>query len=163
MVTLEEGGFLLLVRESLRMYDTILIPTDGSDGARRAIREGVQLADLTDATVHGLYVVDSRDYNTLPESKWLSLQDELESTGETAIEVVQSEADARDVDAVTSITRGVPHNEILAYIENNDIGVIVMGTHGRSGLNRFLLGSVTERVIRQSPIPVHIVRINDDE
>jgi len=145
------------------MYDTILIPTDGSDGARKAIREGVQLADLSGATIHGLYVIDTRDYNTLPESKWLSLQDEFESTGETATEVVQSKADARDVDAVTSITRGVPHEEILAYIENNDIDLVVMGTHGRSGFNRFLLGSVTEKVIRRSPIPVHIVRINDDE
>ncbi|QAU14503.1 universal stress protein (plasmid) [Halorubrum sp. BOL3-1] len=145
------------------MYDTILIPTDGSDGARKAIREGIQLADLTGATVHGLYVIDTRDYNTLPESKWLSLQDELESTGETATEVVESEADARDVDTVTSITRGIPHEEILAYIESNDIDVVVMGTHGRSGFNRFLLGSVTEKVIRQSPVPVHIVRINDDE
>jgi len=145
------------------MYEHILIPTDGSDGARKAIREAVELADLTDATVHGLYVIDTRDYNTLPESKWLSLQDEFESAGETATAVVQSEADARDVDAVTSITRGVPHEEILQYTEDNDIDLVVMGTHGRSGFNRFLLGSVTEKVLRQSPVPVHVVRINEDD
>ncbi|MFB6184632.1 MAG: universal stress protein [Haloarculaceae archaeon] len=145
------------------MYRHILIPTDGSDRARKAINEAVSLADLTGATVHGLYVVDTRDYNTLPESKWLSLQDEFEAEGEAATEVVRSEADAAGVDVETSIVRGVPHEAILDYVTDNDVDLIVMGTHGRTGFDRFLLGSVTEKVVRRAPVPVHIVRIGDEE
>ncbi|ELZ28725.1 UspA domain-containing protein [Halogeometricum pallidum JCM 14848] len=145
------------------MYQQILIPTDGSAGATKAIHEGVRLADLTGATVHGLYVVDTRDYNTLPESKWLTLADELEAAGETALEAIQAEAEAVGVPSETAIRKGIPHEEILRYVGDHDIDLIVMGTHGRTGFNRFLIGSVTEKIIRQTPIPVHIVRINEDD
>ena len=145
------------------MYRHVLIPTDGSDGAQRAIREGVELAELTGATVHGLYVVDTRDYNTLPESKWLSLQDELEAAGDAAVATVRTEAEAAGVDVETAIARGVPHSVILDYVDANEIDLVVMGTHGRTGFNRFLLGSVTEKVIRSSAVPVHVVRIDEDD
>lgn len=145
------------------MYQQILIPTDGSDGAKNAVYEGIRLAELTGATVHGLYVIDTRDYNTLPESKWLTLEDELEATGETALEAVRTETDAVGVDVETTIAKGIPHEEILHYADDHNVDLIVMGTHGRTGFNRFLLGSVTEKIIRQTPIPIHIVRINDDE
>jgi len=145
------------------MYTNILIPTDGSDGARKAIQEGIELARLTDATVHGLYVVDTRDYNTLPESKWLSLQDELEAEGEAATEAIRTEADAANIEAVTSIGRGVPHEEILQYVADNNIDLIVMATHGRTGFNRFLLGSITENVLHRAPVPVHVVRMSGDD
>lgn len=145
------------------VYHDILIPTDGSDEARRAIQEGTALAGVTGATVHGLYVVDDRDYNTLPESKWLSLQDELEAEGESATGVVRTEAESAGVDVVTSVTRGVPHEEILRYVADNDVDLIVMGTHGRTGFDRFLLGSITEKIIRRAPVPVHVVRITEDD
>ncbi|MFB6178126.1 MAG: universal stress protein [Halorientalis sp.] len=140
------------------MYDKILIPTDGSESARQAIREGTELAALTDAEIHGLYVVDTRDYNTLPEPKWVTLEDELEAEGETAVDLVQSEANAAGLDAVTAVTRGVPHESILEYAADNDVDLIVMSTHGRTGFDRFLVGSVTENVIRRATIPVHVVR-----
>ena len=145
------------------MYSNVLIPTDGSNEAHKAIQEGIGLARLTDATVHGLYVVDTRDYNTLPESKWLSLQDELEAEGESAMADIRRESDAAAVEAVTSIEQGVPHDVILRYVTDNDIDLIVMATHGRTGFNRFLLGSVTEKVLHRAPVPVHVVRITGDD
>ncbi|MFB6106575.1 MAG: universal stress protein [Halobacteriaceae archaeon] len=143
------------------MYRTILVPTDGSDGAQRAIQEAVSLADLTGATVHGLYVVDTRDYNTLPESKWVSLQDELRAEGERALDAVQAAAEDADVAVETAVVRGVPHEEILDYAADHDADLLVMGTHGRTGFDHFLLGSVTEKVVRRSPVPVHVVRLDD--
>ncbi|MFB6165558.1 MAG: universal stress protein [Haloarculaceae archaeon] len=143
------------------MYRNILIPTDGSPGAERAIAEGVELASLTGATVHGLYVVDTRDYNTLPESKWLSLQDELEAQGEDAVAAVRERAAAAGVDVETATARGVPHEEIVDYAADAGVDLIVMGTHGRTGLGHFLLGSVTEKVIRHAPVPIHVVRITE--
>ena len=142
------------------MYRDILIPTDGSEGARRAIREAVDLADLTGATLHGLAVVDTREYNTLPESKWARLRADLDAEREADAAVVREAAEAADVDVVTAVRRGVPHQEILSYVEETDCDLVVMGTHGRTGLDRMLLGSVTENVVRASRVPVHVVRID---
>lgn len=144
------------------MYQDILIPTDGSDGSRRAIQEAVGLAELTGATVHGLYVVDTRDYNTLPESKWLTIEDALETEGENATDTVRAEAETVGVTVTTTISQGVPHEEILAYVDDHAIDLVVMGTHGRTGFERVLLGSVTEKVIRTTSVPVHVVRIDRD-
>ncbi|MFB6073856.1 MAG: universal stress protein [Haloarculaceae archaeon] len=143
------------------MYRNVLIPTDGSDAALAAIEEGVGLARLAGATVHGLYVVDTRDYNTLPESKWISQVEDLEAEGEAATDDVREAAADAGVEAVTSVSRGVPHEEILRYVADNDVDLIVMATHGRTGLDRFLLGSVTEKIIRRAPVPVHVVRVPD--
>nr|WP_306060130.1 universal stress protein [Natronococcus sp. AD5] len=62
------------------------------------------------------------------------------------------------MDAITEIRKGEPSQEILAYSEENDIDVIVGGTHGRSGLDHVTIGSVAERVVRGAPIPVLTVR-----
>ena len=66
------------------------------------------------------------------------------------------------VTVVTAMRRGSPVDEILSYVEGEGMDVVVMGTHGRSGVSRFLLGSVAERVIRRSPVPVHVVRVESD-
>lgn len=143
------------------MYDDILIPTDGSDGVQDAIEEGITLAKQTNATVHTLYVVDNRDYGTIPDAEWIGLQEALETEGEAAVGSVAERAETAGVETVTTIEEGVPQNEIVAYADDEGIDVIVMGTHGRAGVNRLLLGSVTENVIRQTEVPVHVVRISD--
>lgn len=144
------------------MYDDILVPTDGSDAAEVAIDEAVSLAALTGARLHGLYVVDSRDYATLPETKWVELAAELESAGEDAVLAVERAAESAGVEVTTTIQRGPPHEAILQYVEREGVDLVVMGTHGRSGLGRVLLGSVAESVVRRSPVPVHVVRMEAD-
>jgi nucleotide-binding universal stress UspA family protein len=146
-----------------RMYDRILVPTDGSDGVEAVLDEAIELAELTGATLHGLYVVDARDYSTLPEAKWLSIAEELESAGERALETVTERAEAAGVDVETTIERGVPHEQILEVASANGADLVAMGTHGRSGLNRFLLGSVTEKVVRGADVPVLVVRIQEQD
>lgn len=143
------------------MYEHVLVPTDGSEAAAAAVREAVDLADLTGATIHGLYVVDARDYSALPETKWVGVETALESEGESALAAVTDAAEAADVPVRTRIRRGVPHGEILDYAEEEEIDLIVMATHGRTGLDRFLLGSVTENVIRGASVPVHVIRTGD--
>jgi nucleotide-binding universal stress UspA family protein len=143
------------------MYEHVLVPTDGSEAAGAAVREAVDLSELTGATVHGLYVVDARDYSTLPESKWVGVETALESEGESALGAVTDAAEAAGVPVRTRLRRGVPHREILDYVEEAGIDLIVMATHGRTGLDRFLLGSVTENVIRGASVPVHVMRAGD--
>ncbi|MFW6385169.1 MAG: universal stress protein, partial [Halodesulfurarchaeum sp.] len=114
----------------------------------------------TGASIHGLYVIDTRDYSTLPESNWIGLmEEELEAEGERALESVRRRAERADVDVSTSLERGVPHKKIVEYVDDHDIDLVVMGTHGRTGLDRFLIGSVTEKVLRSADVPLLIVRI----
>lgn len=145
------------------MYDDILIPTDGSEGVQRAIDHGIDLASQTDATVHAMYVVDTGDAVAIPEGQWLTIEETLEETEEEAVADIEDRARQQNVDVSATVEYGTPNKDIVRYAEENDIDLIVMGTHGRSGLDRVLLGSVTDNVIRRSETPVLVQRIEEGE
>ncbi|WP_254543149.1 universal stress protein [Halomarina pelagica] len=145
------------------MFDHILVPTDGSDEAERAVDEAIALAAASDATIHALYVVDVRSYSTLSEESWMTVQEAVEDAGERAVERIETRAKGEGLRVTTTLEPGVPHSVILDYAERNDVDLIVMATHGRTGLGHVLLGSVTEKVVRGSPVPVLTVRAGDDE
>lgn len=144
------------------MYDEILVPTDGSPAADAAIEHAVDLADKYDARVHALYVVDGAAYSTLEAGSEIVIE-ALEAEGEEATERVEEAADDAGVEATTTVTTGTAYRTIQDYVDDNDIDLIVMGTHGRQGLDRYLLGSVTERVVRTSEVPVMTVRQESEE
>ena len=144
------------------MYDRLLVPTDGSPESFEAVDEAVSLAAAVGADLAALFVVDTRDYSTLPEGKWLSLADELEREGERALATVERRADAAGVAVSTAIVRGIPHEAILEHAAETAADVVVMSTHGRTGIDRFLLGSVTENVIRSTDLPVLVVRAQSE-
>ncbi|MFB6146082.1 MAG: universal stress protein [Halobacteriaceae archaeon] len=143
------------------MYADILVPTDGSDAADRPASEAVELARRFDATVHALYVVDVQDYSTVPETTWAPLVEDLEAAGEIAVEAVADVAADAGVPVQTAVRRGLAHQTIREYADETGADLIVMGTHGRSGLNRFLLGSVTEKVIRGADVPVLVIQVGE--
>ena len=129
------------------MYKEILVPTDGSDPAGTAVDHAVTLASICGARVHGLFVTDSGTIEKVG-GKYPQPAEQLEGVGEEALgELEQAAADA-GVDVTSVITAGTAHEEIVQYADENDIDVIVMGTRGREGIDRYLLGSVTERVVR---------------
>ncbi|GKZ15601.1 universal stress protein UspA [Haladaptatus sp. W1] len=135
------------------MYDTILVPTDGSDSAAEAARNAVELAKRFDATIHAIYVIDIGAM--WPDAYEGSILNDLEERGKKAVAAVREPAEDAGIDVVDDVvTGGHPHRVILDYADDNDIDCIVMGTHGRRGLDRYLLGSVTERVVRMSDVPV---------
>ncbi len=145
------------------MYDVILVPVDGGDeGMAQSVAEALDLAAVTGAAVHALYVVDTRDYSTLSESKWVGVEDALHERGERALDEIEQKAAAREVPFVRATERGIPYEEILRYIDDHDVDAVVMATHGRTGVDRFFLGSVTEKVIHRSNVPVLVVRIRND-
>lgn len=138
------------------MYENILIPTDKSDGSELAIERGLELAETYGATAHALYVVEpvyTADYSAE------RILDALEDEGEQATAAVAAKGDERGVPVKTEVRRGTPHSQILEYADEHDIDLIVLGTHGRTGLDRYLLGSVTEKVVRLSDVPVLTVSI----
>ena len=144
------------------MYDTILVPTDGSPESLTAVDEAAELASSLDADLVALYVVDTRDYATLPETKWVTLAEELEQAGERALAKVEKRADEYGVPVSTTVIRGVPHESILEYADEAGADAVVMSTHGRTGIDRFLLGSVTERVVRSADLPIVVVGSSQD-
>jgi len=142
------------------MYDMILVPTDGSEPAGAAVDHAVDLAANSGATLHVLSVVDSSAYASLDVSSEQAL-DELEANAEAATGEIAETAAEAGIEAVTEVSVGTPHEQITDYADAADVDLIVMGTHGRTGLDRFLLGSVTERVVRAAPAPVLTVRATE--
>ena len=144
------------------MYSQILVPTDGSPASDAAIEHAIDLAEQYDATLHALYVVDGAAYSTL-EAGAQVVVDALESEGEEATRRVAAAAERADVDCETVVATGTAYSTIRDYVDGHAIDMVVMGTHGRKGLDRYLLGSVTERVVRTSDVPVLTVRQQTDE
>ena len=170
------------------MYDQILYPTDGSTGSEAAAEHALLLASTFDATVHVVHVVDTRHTGLGMSGAFLSedgpglsgkdegggdagmvgerpdfeeMDDALTERGASLVE--EAAAAFGDTDTVTAVRMGNPHSVILEYADDNDIDLIVMGTHGRTGVERYLIGSVTEKVVRLADPPVVTVRADHDE
>jgi nucleotide-binding universal stress UspA family protein len=142
------------------MYKKILMPTDGSNCSQVAIREGLEVAKYMGARVTFLYVVEN-----IGSSLWISpesvpygleLIEDLKRVGSEALGKASELAQAAGVEAETKLVEARPVEAILLESKHHDL--IVMGTHGRSGLDRFLLGSVTEVVLHRSEKPVLVLR-----
>ncbi len=141
------------------MYSDILFPTDGSDDSLVALDHALEIADRFDATLHVLYVADTnRDSVTTVGGE---VVDALVSEGDEVVETVADRARSRGLTVVDEVIQGDPHRTILDYASDRDIDLIVMATHGRRGLDRYLIGSVTERVVRTATVPVVTVRIDE--
>jgi nucleotide-binding universal stress UspA family protein len=141
------------------MYDTILIPTDGSDAATTAARYGLALAERVDATVHALSVVDPDRFATDSVGDVDDLvrrqHDRFERRARDAVDRV---AAASAVPVETHVVEGRPATVLAAAIDDYDADLVAMGTHGRSGVDRYLLGSLAERTLRTAHVPVLAVR-----
>jgi len=146
------------------MFDQILVPTDGSEPSASAAQKGVMLAAEHGATVHALSAVEPVPLGTFtsgPEpssAEHGEIVDQQKSEAQAAIDTVVDRCEEHGVDVVEALVYGTPHQEIVEYAEEEGIDLVVMGTHGRSGAQRFLIGSVAEKVVRQSPAPVLTVR-----
>lgn len=141
------------------MYERILVPTDGSDGTGRVLEHAANLARIHDSTLDFVYVVNAAAFANLPmETSWEGVRESLQDEGETVLD--EAERAVEGVPNERHVLEGGPSREIVAYAEQSGADLVVMGTHGRGGINRILLGSVAERVVRSSPVPVLTIRAN---
>lgn len=145
------------------MYDAILLPTDGSAGMASAIKHCFIQARQYDATVHALYVVDVRAYVMLPEETKGQVKQVLMNEGERTLRALTDHAETEGADLVPAVQEGIPHEAILQYVNEHDIQMIVMGTHGRSGETHRIVGSIAEEVVRKATIPVMTIRTNAED
>ncbi|MFT5682935.1 MAG: nucleotide-binding universal stress UspA family protein [Myxococcota bacterium] len=144
-------------------FTSILVPTDFSDGSIAAVQLAVELAAIHTAAVTLLHIgVDPYLQATTGYGNTAvalsELAEQVESDIQAHLEKIQAEFIPDAIPSSIRLRQGFPPQEILEEVDEGGHDLVVMGTHGRTGLKRVLLGSVAERVIRGCPVPVLVTR-----
>jgi nucleotide-binding universal stress UspA family protein len=140
----------------------ILFPTDFSDGASHALEYAVNMAGTYGAKLYVLHVIHDIDMSSnlhIPHRSVDMMYSEFESSARKALDklCLSVQEDCKGIE--NRVLRGIPYEEILKFIPENHIDLIIMATHGRKGLDRVLFGSTTERVVRNASCPVLTIRM----
>ncbi|MFC7134553.1 MULTISPECIES: universal stress protein [Salinibaculum] len=142
------------------MPDRILVPLDESDPSKKALDFAVE--QYPEATLVAVHAIDPHDLEPMTGIETIGSYDELisnyEKRAKRILNKARETAEASGVDIETERLSGRAGRAIVDYVEDNDIDHVVIGSHGRRGTTRVLLGSVAETVIRRSPVPVTVVR-----
>ena len=143
-----------------KLYKNILIATDGSESSRFAADAGIELALLSGARIQAVYVIDIYAYSSVPEDlKWEELMhSQFRELGIEAVSYVENMAKDMGVKVETEILEGHPAEEILNFAEKHDSDLIVLGSLGKTAIELFLIGSISEKVVRNSKVSVLIAR-----
>ena len=139
--------------------ERILFPTDFSDCAEHALKYAVELGKRFEAKLYLMHVLDTRIYGHLEpfaNTVW-SIYDAKEQAAKSIVEIV-TEKEQKALHVESSVREGTPFVEIIKFAKEAEIDLIVIGTHGRTGLTHMLMGSVAEKVVRKSPCPVLTIR-----
>ncbi|WP_129113447.1 universal stress protein [Halegenticoccus tardaugens] len=136
------------------MYDTILLPIDGSAPANRATEHAIALAEQYDATLHVMYVVDTARYGEPALSSTELVIDELEDRGHDLLVDVVKRSDDLGIESHRRLCHGAPASEITGYADDIDADLIILGYQGLSHRLSDHMGSVAERVARTAGRPV---------
>lgn len=147
-------------------FKKIMIATDGSDCSRLAVDKGIELAQLSKGTVYAVYVVsmdylspiDGDSFSMGVDPYWESMQETLKTQGQQAVNYVKGLGEMKGINVEPVLLEGNPSDELIRYAEDNKMDIVIMGTLGKTGLDRLLLGSVAGNVARHSKIPVMVVR-----
>jgi nucleotide-binding universal stress UspA family protein len=141
------------------MFTKIVVPLDGSQCAAEALDVALTLAHGRGARLAILAVVDPIVFTgSMPPSPYLDIVlADRETEARQLVDAARGKAKLDGLASTGEVRLGVPYDEILTFARRENADAIVMGTHGRTGLKRFLMGSVAERVLRTAPCPVVIV------
>ena len=143
------------------MFKKILLPTDGSEHSNRAAEHAIWIAGRSDAEIIALNVVET---SKLPEIRSgdlkTQLHDMMESEGKSALERIHNtlQNDENKFKTTFLIKKGSPSDIILKTIDDEDIDMVIMGASRKHGLDRFFLGSVAEKVLRNAKCTVTVVK-----
>jgi len=141
------------------MFSDILVAVDGSNMGRRAFETALEEARVWKAKVHAVYVVETGLFSSLPmDSTWEIMFSMLEKEGKETLEHANEMAQKSGVTLETHIKQGHAGNEILKTAGEIGADLIVVGSHGKSEVDRLLLGSVSTFVVTNSNVAVLVVR-----
>lgn len=140
-------------------FKKIMVATDGSVCSRIAVNKGIELARLSGGTVYAVYVVSTEYFSSMAvDFDWERMHEALKKDGCKAVNYVKGIGELENVNVKSILLEGHPADELIRYAEENEMDIIVMGTLGKTGLDRLLLGSVAGNVVRHSKVPVMVVR-----
>lgn len=143
------------------MYDSILLPTDGSESAIEALDHAVGASEAYDADLHIISVIDRRVVLAADADDKQTVKEELADDAAVAVDELATRAMNDGISTTTATPYGVPYREILSYAATEHVDLLVLGTHGRTGREKRLnLGSTTERVVKEAHRPVLVVDIS---
>lgn len=147
-----------------------MIATDGSNCSKLAANRGIELARLSGGTVYAVHVVStahlfpingdsfsSMGVNLYWDSIYEVTYEASIKQGQQAVNSVKGLGEIKGINVEPILLEGHPADELIQYAEKEQMDIIIMGTHGKTGLDRLLLGSVTENVVRHSKVPVMVV------
>jgi nucleotide-binding universal stress UspA family protein len=145
----------------MKHYKHILVPLDGSELAELALADAFSLAQLNEAEVVLLQVISPFDY-IVGDTTPMVFADELVKAHQDAalhyLEEITGRKECRNLRVRLAVATGTPAETIIDYAHREPIDLIVMATHGRSGLRRWVYGSVADKVLRGADVPVLLVR-----
>lgn len=150
------------------MFQRILVPLDGSELARRALPVAIELARQNNATLVLAQVIQV-SYGALPEAYiatpdlYNQVHDQAQADAEAELKAAAAQSTEAGIAVETIILEGDPASQLVDYEDEGKIDLIVMSTHGRSGLARFVYGSVAERVLRHGTRPILLLRAHASE
>ncbi len=140
-------------------FKKIMVATDGSVCSRLAANKGIELARLSRGTVYAVYVVSTDYFSSMAvDFDWERMHQTLKKEGLQAVDSVKEAGEREGVNVESVLLEGHPADELIRYAEENEMDIIVMGTLGRTGIDRLLLGSVAGNVVRHSKVPVMVIR-----
>lgn len=143
-----------------KLQRRILIATDGSETANEAAAFGMEMVGCSGAKIYAIYVIDTTPYRSVSLDKIWSKEtlDEFERAGHEATSYVERIGKAAGVEVESRVLRGHPVEKIINFAEDNNIDMIIIGSLGKGGYERFVLGSVSEKVVSHAKVPVLVVR-----
>ena len=137
----------------------ILVPIDGSEHSMRAAEFGISMAKLVGAQVMVVYVIDDVVLDQVAKASGREdVEEELKQDGQRYINYVLGLAEKRGVKIASLLAKGRPFEQVVHLAKGLSMDLIVMGTYGRRGADRILIGSVAERVIEYASCPVLVVK-----
>ena len=144
----------------------IMVPTDFSDPSNSALKYACAFAEQFGARVYLVHVMED-PFMYAPTSEGYivppHLHEELEAAARERLETLLTPADQEKYHATLVLKHGSPFVEIVRYAREQNMDLIVIGTHGRGPIAHMLLGSVAEKVVRKAPCPVLTVRSPEHE
>lgn len=141
----------------------ILFPTDFSSFAEHALPYAAAMAREFDAALYMLYIEEVLPYIPGDPERHFPDAAAVEAAAHDEMQSALDRADTGDLEVKRFVARGVPGDEISEFAKREEIDLVVMATHGRTGLKHVMLGSTTERVVRKAPCPVLSVKHPEHE
>jgi nucleotide-binding universal stress UspA family protein len=140
-------------------FKKILLPTDGNEFTKYAVDKAIELAALSGGKITALYVLDRSVYTSSPmDTALVNIYETQDKEGKKATGYVKEKAEAAGVEVEEKLIEGMPAKAILQEAEAGGYDIIVMGTLGRTGISKLLVGSVAEKIIQNAKCPVMVAR-----